>query len=121
MIERFCRLVESDVAASPNQYLAQQLPNHMPMHVRQPSVDPIMPDRELQVIDAEQVEEGGVEVVDVGGVIAVGGFVAEVVGGAEGEAGLDAAAAEPVGEAVGVVVAAFAALRARHAAELGGP
>jgi uncharacterized protein YoaH (UPF0181 family) len=34
---------------------------------------------------------------------------------------LDAAAAEPVGEAIRVVVAALAALRAGHAAELGGP
>ena len=73
------------------------------------------------MIDAEEVEDGGVDVVDLGGVAAVEGFVAEVVAGAVGDAAADAAAAEPVSEAEGVVVAAFAALGAGHAAEFGGP
>ena len=50
------------------------------------------------------------------------GAVAELVGGAEGEAGLDAAAGQPDGEAVGVVVAAGAVLLGvGGAAELAAP
>ena len=56
----------------------------------------------------------------------LGDVVAEVVGGAEGHAGLDAAAAEPHREAAGVVVAAVVgrgqlALRVVRAAELAAP
>src|SRR5690606_16439316 len=50
------------------------------------------------------------------------GLVAELVGGPEGEARLHAAAGEPDGEAVGVVVAAGALLlRGGGAAELAAP
>ena len=59
---------------------------------------------ELFVIEAEEVEDGGVEVVDAGGVL--GGAEAEVVGGSVDGAAADAAAGEPDGEAVVVVVAA---------------
>lgn len=73
---------------------------------------------ELGVVDAELVEEGGVKVVDVDGFLVVLGgvgldgssifvdeVVAEVIGLAEGGAGLDAAAGGPEGEAAGMVVA----------------
>ncbi len=61
------------------------------------------------------------DVVAGGGVGAVLGFVAPLVAFAGGDAALDAAAAEPVGEDVGVVVAAFATLGAGHSTEFGGP
>ena len=60
---------------------------------------------EAFVIEAEEVEDGGVEVVDVDGVH--GGAEAEFVGGSVGGAAFGAAAGEPDAEAVGVVVAAF--------------
>ena len=70
-------------------------------------------------VEAEQVEDRGVEV---GDVAAVGdGVVAEVVGGAVGLAALDPAAGEPDGEAVGVMVAAVLALGAGSPAELATP
>ena len=56
------------------------------------------------VVEAEEGHHGSVEVVDVDGFI--DGFEAEVVGGAVGCSGFDAAAGEPHGEAVVVVVAA---------------
>src|SRR6185312_16071222 len=59
---------------------------------------------EARVVEAEEVEDGGVEVVDVDGVF--GDVEAEVVGFAEGDAGFYTAAGEPIGEAVGVMVAA---------------
>lgn len=71
------------------------------------------------MVDAEQVEHGGVEVMDADGILDSG--VAEVVGGTVGDAWLDAAAGEEVREALDVVVAAVAALRHRSAAELAAP
>lgn len=56
----------------------------------------------LFVINSDEVEDGGVEVVDADGVF--GDVVGVVVGFADGLAGLDAAAGEPHGEAAGVVV-----------------
>lgn len=59
---------------------------------------------ELGVVDAHEVEDGGVDVVDVDGL--VDDLPAEVVGGTVGDAAFDAATGEPHAEAVGVVVAA---------------
>ena len=74
---------------------------------------------ELAGVEAELVEDGGV---DVGDVVAVfDGVEAELVGFAVGDAAFDAAAGHPDGEAVGVVVASVAALGAGGSAELGGP
>ena len=91
------------------------------MDVGEAAIDAAGAEGELFVIDAEEVEDGGVDVVDFCGVVAVEGFVAEVVAEAVGDAAADPAAAEPVSEAERVVVAAFAALGAGHAAEFGGP
>ena len=59
---------------------------------------------EAFVVDAEDVEDRGVEVAEVDRVF--GDVVAEVVGAAVFDAGLHAAAGEPDGEAAAVVVAA---------------
>ena len=75
---------------------------------------------EFGVVEAEEVKEGGVEVVDVDFVLH--GVEAEFVGFAEGGTALDAAAGEPHGEGVGVVVAAVvAALDHGGAAEFAAP
>ncbi len=59
---------------------------------------------EAFVVEAEEVEDGGVEVMDVDGVN--GGLEAEVIGGAVDGAAFDAATGEPHGKAVVIVVAA---------------
>ena len=59
---------------------------------------------ELLVIEAELVEDGGVDVVDVGFVD--GGVVADFVGFAVAHAAFDAASGHPGGEAMRVVVTA---------------
>ena len=59
---------------------------------------------ELFVIDSEEVEEGGVEIVNVDGVF--DGVKADVVGLAVGDAGFHAAASHPDGEGVRVVITA---------------
>ena len=59
---------------------------------------------EPRVVDAEEMQDRGVEVVDVD---AVGrDVVAEVVGGSNGGARLDASSRRPKGEAAGVMIAA---------------
>ena len=76
------------------------------------------------MVDAEQAEDGGLEIVDGDGVL--DDAVAEIVGGAVGEAGADAAAGQEGGEAAGVMVAAVIggrelALLLIGAAELAAP
>src|SRR2546428_7223218 len=67
------------------------------------------------------MQHGGVDVIDLSGMFAVEWLVAPLIAGAITGAAFDAATAQPVCEAVGVVVAAFAALRGRHAAKFGCP
>src|ERR1700687_1873764 len=57
------------------------------------------------------MQNGGVQVVTIGG----------LVDGSVGDTALDAAAGQPRGEGVRIVVAAFAALTARHATEFRRP
>ena len=76
------------------------------------------------MIDAEAVQDGRLEVVDVDRVVL--GVETEVVGGAEGHAGLDAAAGHPDREGFAVVVSSVfltvgAALRVGRPAELAAP
>ena len=78
-----------------------------------------MEDGELFVIHAQQVEDGGVKIVAVGGVH--GGFVAPVVALAVADAGADAGAPEPGDEGAAVVIAAGAALSEWCAAEFRRP
>ena len=59
---------------------------------------------ELGVVNAHEIEDGGMDVMDVDRL--VDDLPAEVVGGAVGHAALDAAAGEPHAEAVRIVVAA---------------
>ena len=65
-------------------------------------------DFEAAGVEAEEVEERGVDVGDV--VRGDGGVEAEFVGGSVDGAAADAAAGHPDGESVGVVVAAVGAL-----------
>lgn len=72
------------------------------------------------MVEAEEVENGGVEIVHGGDVFFC--LPAEGVGGAVGVAAVDARAGEPGCEAFGVVIAAAGAfLEGGHAAELGAP
>ncbi len=91
------------------------------MDIGEAAVDAVAAIGEFGVVDAEQVKEGGVDVVHFGWVGAVLGFVAPVIAFADGDTAFDSAAAQPVGEDVGVMVASFAALGAGHSAELGCP
>ena len=71
------------------------------------------------MIQAETMQDRGVQVVDVDAIL--DGVQADVVGRAVADAALDAAAGHPDREAVGIVIAAVAALAHRRAAELAAP
>ena len=91
--------------------------------VGQAEVAAVVAEGEPFVIQAQQVQDGGVEIVMRDPVL--DGVHAEFVGGAVGDPCLDAAARHPHGEAVVVMAAAEGFLRTRllhrGAAELGGP
>ena len=95
------------------------------MDVRQTEVAALEAVGEAFVVDAEEVQDGGLEVVDVDGMI--DGVEAEVVGSAESEAGLDSAASYPDGEGIWMMIAAPAgsvvdvALNERRATEFAAP
>src|SRR3954454_10375607 len=75
---------------------------------------------EALMIDAEEVQEGGVEIVNGGDVLH--GPVAEVVGGAVAEAAFHTRSGHPDGEAVRIMITTVGAfLKGGHAAKFGHP
>src|SRR5438132_12353941 len=84
----------------------------MPAHIRQPKIPSLETVSQPRMIDAQQVQESGIEVVDFDRVF--GDLVGEVVGLAVSDAAFDAAAGQPGAEAARVMVAAvvFGGLRA---------
>ena len=102
------------------QRLCQHFIDDMPVHIGEPPLEAVVEDAEVFVVEAEEVEQGGVEVVE--GVNVFHGLESEFVGGAMADAGFDAGAGQNGGEAAGIVVAAFGTfLEHRHAAEFGAP
>jgi len=90
----------------------------MTMDVGQSPVDTVVADSELFMVNAEQVEHGGIHVVNLGGVFPVEWFVAPLVAFSMGYAALDATAGQPVREDVWIMVTAFTCLGTGHATEL---
>ena len=78
---------------------------HLAVHVGQAEVAAAVAVGQPLVIQAHQVQDRGVQVVDVHAVL--DGLHAELVGGAVDDAALDAAAGQPHREAQAVVVAAL--------------
>ena len=113
-----------DVFASRNPYRPKLTPaassTTLPGHVGQAEVAALEAVGQPRVVEAEQVQHRGVQVVDVDPVL--DDVEAEVVGLAERDARLDPAAGQPHREGVRVVVAAVVApLDHRRAAELAAP
>src|SRR5437773_5396517 len=82
----------------------QQLLDHLSVHVGQAETAPLIEVSEALVVDAEQVQKRGLEVVDVHGVFH--DVVAKFAGLSVNQSRLAAAAGRPHREATGVVVAA---------------
>src|SRR5947209_17985107 len=81
------------------------------MYIRQPEISSLKAVRQPLVIQAEQVKNRRLEVVDMHGIL--GDVEAEIVCRAVDQAGFDAAAGEPDCEGLGVMIAAEAALEDR--------
>ena len=91
------------------------------MNVGQATIDAVMPDGQSCVVDAEQVQNGGVDIVDLCWTASVKRFVAPLIRLTVGHASLDATACEPIRKYIWIVVASLASLSAWHAAKFGGP
>jgi hypothetical protein len=87
--------------------------------VGEAAVDAIVTEGEFFVVDAKEVENGGVYIVTVGR--GRGGFVGPLITFAEADAAFNAAARQKVCEGERIVIAPLGALAARHSAEFGGP
>src|ERR1700678_1518147 len=74
------------------------LPDHLPMHIRQPPVDSAVANAEALVVDAEQGEDGGVLLVAHGRIVT--SMEGEFVAGAIAGAAFDPAAGQPAYEGV---------------------
>ena len=45
-----------------SRFLCDDLPDHLPVNIGQPPLDPIVVKRQLLVVQAQQVQDGGVEI-----------------------------------------------------------
>ena len=90
--------------------LSDHLADDVPVNVGEASIDGVVPHGHAFVVDTKKVKHGRVYVVDLGGVLAVEWLVAPLVALAMGDTALNAAACEPVGEDVRIVVASLAGL-----------
>src|SRR5262245_56421485 len=82
--------------------LGEDFRNHFAAVHRRPLVAAVVEVGELEVVQAHEVEDGGVDVVDVDGV--VDGPEADFVCGADDPAAPDAAAGHEHGESPGIMV-----------------
>ena len=85
--------------------LPHQFLHHIPTHIGQSKITTGMPIGQPFMVEAEQVEHGGVEVVNVDDILH--GAEAKLVRGAVGVAAAGAASSEPAGETIMVVIAAI--------------
>ena len=100
--------------------LGQKLLHHISMHVGQTEWPALEPVGQLGVIEAQQMQDRGVQVVHVH--LVFRDIEAELVAFAERESRLDAAAGQPHREGIRVMVAAVGApLHHRRAAEFAAP
>src|SRR5262245_10758345 len=93
--------------------------DHPPRHIGEPLIAAVMPKRQLLVIQPQQMQDRRVEVIHRDALRPRP--QAELVGLADCLPPLHAAAGQPHGVSVRVVIAALAALRHRRAAELARP
>src|SRR5439155_3547235 len=103
----------------PKATLGQDALDHLAVHVGQAHIAAAEAEGELLVIDAEQAEHGGMQVVNLH--LVVDDIVAVVVGRAVDGAALDAAARQPDGKAERIMIAAVAALGHGRAAKFPAP
>ena len=82
--------------------------NHIPMHVGQPSLNPVVIKRQPGVIDSKQVQDRGVKIMHVHGIL--GRLPANLVGSAIGHTVPQARSGQPNAEGVSIVIAPWPSL-----------
>src|SRR5438128_709612 len=113
-VTRATLLLRSTFIASGQDWL-----HHVAEDVRQAIVAAAVAVGKLGVIDAHQVENGGMQIVHMH--LVLDGVPAVIVGLAVGHAASDAAAGQPHREAKGMVLAAVGAFGSRRPAKLAAP
>ena len=101
--------------------LGQQARDDLAMHIGEAAVNAVVAPGEFGVVNAEKLKHRRMDVINLGGIAPVERFIAPLVAFADGNAAFYAAAAQPVGENIRVMIAALTALRAGHPAKLGRP
>ena len=124
LVSIYAAKTELTSIAVPGRISGHDLLDHRAMHVGQAMVPSLVQESQPGVVDAQAMQQGGVQVVDVDRI--PDDVVPEVVGGAVGDPGPDAPAGQPDGEAAGMVVAAVVvgrqpALAVDGSAELAAP
>jgi four helix bundle protein len=104
---------------SKNRLLSEDPSVHLAMNIRQAEITAAVAVCEPLVIEAHQVQDGGVEIVDMHAVL--DGVNSEFVGRAVDHAAADSATGHPHGETGAVVVAAALALGSGRASEFAAP
>ena len=97
----------------------KQVGNHLAVQVGQSLVQAIKGIDQPFMVEAEEMKNGGVQVMDVDGVL--GDLEAKLVGCPVGQAWFEATSGHPDGESFLVVISAITALQHRSAAKLPGP
>ena len=84
------------------------------MHISKSAIDSVVLERQTRVVESQQVQNGGVQVVN--GQHVFDGLEAEFIGGTVADAGLDSSTAQTRREALWIMVSALRAfLKHRHA------
>jgi hypothetical protein len=97
---------------------SQYLSYHVSVHIGQTALDAVVIERQSLVVEAEQVQDGRVEVVRGGDVLL--GTKPKFVGRAVAATWFDSSPSQPTGETVRIVIASVSArLKHRHPAKLG--
>jgi hypothetical protein len=99
--------------------LRQNLLDYFAVNVGQAVFAAVVEERELLVVQTQQVQDGCVQVVDVNG--SFDGVEPELVRSADDLAALDAATGEPHAEAEGIVISTVTLFGLRGATELAAP
>lgn len=84
----------------------QFLDNVVLLHAGEAEVQPVVAEDKVAVINAQQVKDGGLDIVDVDGIL--DDMEAQFIGSPQGLPRLDAPASEPHGEGLGVMVSSKA-------------
>ena len=95
--------------------------NHPTVNIGQAAINTVLSKGQLLVIDPQQFHHGGVDIIDLGGMIAILRLKPKLIALTNGDPALDPPAGQPVREHVGIMIAPLLPLARRHPAKLRRP